>query len=219
MKSDSQLKKDVLEELKWEPSVNATHVGVEVSEGIVTLAGHVDTYAEKFHAERAAQRVAGVRALAVEMDVRLPGGLTQRSDADIARSTENALEWTTDLPKGGVKVKVESGWITLTGEVAHDYQRRAATRGLRYLLGVTGVSDQITLPPQTFSEGDVKSSIEGALQRRAKADATAIAVAVDGTQVTLTGHVSSWSERELARHSALNTRGVHSVIDNLTVSY
>jgi osmotically-inducible protein OsmY len=219
MKSDSQLKKDVLEELKWEPSVNATHLGVEVNDGIVTLAGHVDSYAEKFHAERAAQRVAGVRALAVEMDVHLPGGLSPRSDADVARSTENALEWMTDLPKGGVKVTVENGWITLTGEVDHDYQRRDATRGVRYLLGVTGVSDQITLTPQTISQGDVKSSIEGALHRRAKADAKDIVVAVDGTQVTLTGNVSSWSERELAKHSAWSTRGVQSVVDKLTVSY
>ena len=219
MKSDSQLKKDVLDELKWEPSVNATHVGVEVNEGIVTLAGHVDTYAEKYHAERAAQRVAGVRALAVEIDVRLQGGLSPRNDADIARSVENALEWMTDLPRGAVKVTVESGWITLTGEVDLDYQRRAATRGVRYLMGVTGVSDQITLTPQTVNQGEVKSSIEGALHRRANADAKEIVVAVDGTQVTLTGHVASWTDAEVARHSAWNTRGVQSVVDKLTVSY
>ncbi|CAN5579073.1 BON domain-containing protein [soil metagenome] len=219
MKSDSQLKKDVLEELKWEPSVSATHVGVEVSDGIVTLAGHVGSYAEKYHAERAAQRVEGVRALAVEMDVRLPGGLSLRNDADIARSVETALEWMTDLPRGGVKVSVESGWITLTGEVDFDYQRRAATRGVRYLMGVTGVSDQITLAPQTITQGDVKTSIEGALHRRARADARDIVVDVDGTQVTLSGHVSSWTEAEVARHSAWNTRGVQSVVDKLTVSY
>ena len=187
MKSDSQRKKDVLEELKWEPSVNASQVGVEVNEGIVTLAGHVNSYAEKFHAERAAQRVSGVRALAVEMDVRLPGGLTPRSDADIARTAQNALGWMTDLPKGSVKVMVENGWITLT--------------------------------PQNISQDDVKSSIEGALHRRAKADAKDIVVTVDGTQVTLTGNVSSWSERELAKHSAWSTRSVQSVVDKLTVTY
>jgi osmotically-inducible protein OsmY len=141
-KSDTQLQQDVLAELSWEPSINAADIGVEVKDGIVTLAGHVNTYAEKWDAERATQRVAGVKALAVEMDVRLDG-MNNRTDADIARSAENVLQWTTYLKKDAVKIKVEKGWVTLTGEVEWQYQRQAAAAAIRYLMGVSGVSGQI----------------------------------------------------------------------------
>ena len=122
MKSDSQLKKDVNEELKWEPSVNANQIGVEVKDGVVTLAGHVDSYAEKWNAESAVQRVSGVKALAVEMDVKLPG-YSVRTDADIGRSAEHALSWTSYLPKDAIKIMVEKGFVTLSGEVEWEYQR------------------------------------------------------------------------------------------------
>src|ERR1700722_10225292 len=122
MKTDMQLKQDVNAELNWEPSVNATEIGVEVKDGIVTLAGHVSSYAEKMGAERAAQRVAGVKALAVEIDIKLPG-VSKRTDTDIARSAESVLHWTSYLPKDAIKIKVESSWVTLTGEVTWDYQR------------------------------------------------------------------------------------------------
>ena len=121
-KSDTQLQQDVLAELKWEPSINAAEIGVEVKDGIVTLAGHVNTFGEKWHAERATQRVPGVKALAIEMDVKLEG-MNNRTDADIARSVENVLQWTTYLTKDSVKIKVEKGWVTLTGEVEWQYQR------------------------------------------------------------------------------------------------
>src|SRR5450755_4002741 len=147
MKTDAQLQQDVIAELNWEPSVNAAQIGVEVKDGIVTLAGHVSSYAEKYAAERAAQRVCGVKALAVEMNVNLPGS-SKRIDADIARSAENVLEWMTYLPKDCVKVKVEGVWITLSGEVAWEYQRQAAVSAVRYLMGVTGVSDQIAIKPK-----------------------------------------------------------------------
>jgi osmotically-inducible protein OsmY len=217
MKTDIQLKQDVSAELSWEPSVNAAEIGVEVKDGIVTLAGHVSSYAEKLGAERAAQRVAGVKALAVEIDVNLPG-LSKRTDADIARSADNVLLWTSFLPKDAVKIKVESGWITLTGEVAWDYQRKAAVDAVRSLLGVAGVSDQIVIKTKT-SASVVKSDIEAALQRRAKSDAQHILVDVRGGDVTLTGTVHSWSERELAANSAWMAPGVRSVVDNITVGY
>ena len=217
MKTDYQLKQDIIAELGWEPSVNAAQVGVEVKDGIVTLAGHVDSFAEKWNAEAAAQRVSGVKALAVELDVRLPGS-TQRADADIARTATNVLEWTTYLPKDAVKVMVENGWITLSGEVDWEYKKREAIYAVRYLMGVTGVSDQITVKP-AVSTNTVKADIEAALQRRAVTDAQNISVAVHGSDVTLSGTVHNWSERELAASTAWCTPGVNNVVDNINVHY
>lgn len=217
MKTDAQLQQDVIAELKWEPSVNAAQIGVEVKDGIVTLAGHVSSYAEKFDAERAAQRVAGVKALAIEMDVTLPGA-SKRNDADIARSAENVIEWLTYLPEDSVKVKVEGGWITLSGEVDWEYQRQTALSAVRYLMGVTGVSNLIAVKPKV-SLSAVKSDIEAALKRRAKSDAQNISVKVQGADVTLTGTVYSWSERDLASQAAWSTPGVRKVVDNMIVAY
>ena len=217
MKTDTQLQQDVLAELKWEPSVNAAQIGVAVKDGIVTLAGHVSTYAEKLAAERAAQRVSGVKALAIDMDVKLSGS-SMRNDADIAGAANNALQWTSSFPKDGVKVMVESGCVTLSGEVDWEYQRQAAAKGVRYLMGVTGVSNQIVIKPHVTSSA-VKSDIEAALKRRATADAQNISVEVRGADVTLTGTVHSWSERDLARHSAWGTPGVRNVVDHMNVAY
>jgi osmotically-inducible protein OsmY len=215
MKTDTQLQRDVTAELNWEPSVNAARIGVQAKDGIVTLTGHVDSYGEKWAAERGAQRVLGVKGLAVEMDVALPGS-SQRNDADIARSAENVLEWLSNVPAGSVKVKVEKGWITLSGAVGWEYQRQAATRAVRDLIGVTGVSDQIVVEAKVSST-TVKSDIEAALKRRARADSQKILVDVQGGVVTLTGTVHSWPERDVARHSAWGTPGVRKVVDKLTV--
>ena len=217
MKTDSQLQQDVIAELKWEPSVNAAQIGVEVKDGIVTLAGHVGSYAEKWDAERAAQRVSGVKALAIEMDVKLDGS-SKRIDADIARSAQNALQWMTYLPKDSVKVMVEDGWITLSGEVEWEYQRQTAAGAVRYLMGVKGVSQNIAIKTKV-SLSAIKSDIEAALKRRAHDDAQQIAVEVRGADVTLTGKVHSWSERDLATHSAWGTPGVRNVVNNITVTY
>ena len=206
MKTDTQLQQDVLAELKWEPSIDAAQIGVEVKDGVVTLAGNVDSYAAKWDAERAAQRVSGVKALAVEMDVQLSGG-SQRLDADIARSAESVLAWMSHVPSDQVHVMVEKGWITLTGQVEWAYQRDAATGAVRYLMGVTGVSDQITVKPRV-SVTAVKADIEAALKRRATADSQHITVSVVDGDVTLTGSVHSWSERDLARNSAWGSPGV-----------
>ena len=217
MKTDTQLQQDVITELAWEPSVNATQIGVEVKDGIVTLAGHVGSFIEKWEAERAAQRVAGVKALAVEMDVTLPGS-SARNDVDIARAASNVLEWSTYWPEEQVKVVVEAGWITLRGELDWEYQREAAERAVRGLMGVVGVSNQIVLKPLPALT-PVKTEIEAALQRRIHSDARHIVVAVDGAEVTLSGTVHSWSERDAARSSAWSTPGVRSVSDSLRILY
>jgi len=213
MKTDAQVQHDVAEELHWEPSVNAAGIGVEVKNGVVTLAGHVDSYAEKRNAERAAQRVTGVTALAIDIQVKLPDS-NKRTDGEIAGSVKNILEWSTHLPNDTVKVMVEGGFITLSGEVNWEYQRKSAGDIVRNLLGVTGVSNQIAIRP-AVSMVAIKSDIEAALKRRAKRDAQGISVEVRGTDVTLTGTVHSWAERELAKHSAWSTPGVLNVVDNM----
>ena len=216
MKTDTQLQQDVIAELGWEPAVKATQIGVEVKNGIVTLAGHVDSYTEKWHAERAAQRVPGVMGLAVEIDVKLPG-MSKRSDADIARSASNVLEWTTSLPKDAVKVQSENGWITLSGDVEWDYQRRLAKGAVQNLFGVVGVSDSINVRPKASTMA-VKSEIESALKRRAQDDGQQIMVDIKGGDVTLSGTVHSWSERELATRSAWSAPGVRTVVDNIMIA-
>jgi osmotically-inducible protein OsmY len=151
------------------------------------------------------------------MDVTLPGS-SRRLDADIARSAENVLQWTTSVPPECIKIKVENGWITLSGPVEWDFQRRAAAEAVRHLMGVTGVSDQITIKPRVSST-IVKSDIEAALKRRAQSHADGISVEVRGNDVTLTGIVNSWSERQLAVNSAWGAPGVHNVMDNMTVTF
>jgi osmotically-inducible protein OsmY len=217
MKTDLQLQQDVITELAWEPSVNAAQIGVEVKDGVVTLAGHVGSYGEKWEAERAAQRVAGVRALAVEMDVTLPGS-SARNDVDIARAAANVLQWSTYFAEDTIRVVVEGGWITLTGALDWEYQREAAERSVRGLMGVIGISNQIVLNP-VASILPVTADIEAALKRRIHSDARHIRVDVDGADVTLSGTVHSWSERDAARNSAWATPGVRHVADSLSVLY
>ena len=217
MKTDSQLQQDVMAELKWEPAVHAEQIGVEVKNGVVTLAGEVSSYTEKLNAERAAQRVNGVKALAVELTVKL-AEFSKRTDADIAESAKNILSWTSSLPADAVKVMVEGGWLTLSGDVEWQYQRQDAAHGVRFLAGVTGVSNQIAIKP-SLSATVVKSDIEAALKRRAAADAKTIAVDVKGGDVTLTGTVHSWAERDLATRSAWGSSGVRNVVDKMNLVY
>ncbi len=217
MKTDSQLQQDVMAELKWEPAVHAAQIGVEVKNGVVTLAGEVSSYTEKVNAERAAQRVNGVKALAVEMQVKL-SAFGKRTDADIAESATNILGWTSSLPKDAVKVLVEGGWLTLSGDVEWQFQRQDAEDSVRYLSGVTGVSNQIAIKP-ALSAKVVKTDIEAALKRRAAADANTISVDVKGTEVTLTGTVHNWAERDLATRSAWGSAGVRNVVDKMELVY
>ena len=217
MKTDSQLQQDVMAELKWEPAVHAEQIGVEVKNGVVTLDGEVSSFMEKWNAERAAQRVHGVKALAVEMKVKLSEFGT-RTDTDIAESARNILGWTNSLPADAVKVLVEGGWLTLSGDVEWQYQRQVAADCVRDLTGVIGVSNQIAVKP-SVSATVVKSDIEAALKRRATADAKAISVDVKGGDVTLTGSVHSWAERELATRSAWGSSGVRKVVDKMNLVY
>ena len=217
MKTDSQLQKDVMAELNWEPSVHATHIGVEVKDGVVTLAGNVGTYTEKWNAERASQRVAGVKAIAVELKVKLAGSGV-RTDADIAESARNVLEWTSAVQSDAVKVMVEKGWITLTGEVGWKFQKEAAADAVRFLSGVVGVIDEMTITP-SVKAAVVKGDIEAAIKRAATEDAKKITVGVSGSDVTLSGSIQSWAERDLATQSAWNSPGVSKVIDKMTLSY
>lgn len=216
MKSDKQLQEDILAELKWEPSVNAAHIGVGVDQGIVTLSGHVDSYAEKWGAERAAKRVSGTRAVAIELDVKLKSS-DKRSDADIALSAVNRMQWQTTIPKDAVQVTVENGMITLSGNVPWSYQRDAAFAAVRNLTGCVGVINQIVVKPRVNTIA-VKGDIEAALKRHATTEAQKITVVVDGDLVTLSGKVPTWSEKHLAINAAWNSPGVRSVVDKIIVS-
>jgi len=216
MKTDTQLQQDVSADLAWEPSVQAAHIGVEVKDGVVTLAGQVDNYSQKWSAERAVQRVSGVKAMTTELKVHL-AGIGKRTDSDIAQSIENVLEWTSSLPSGSVRVMIEGGWVTLTGDVDWQYQRQAATDSVRCINGVTGVSNQISIKPSTTGL-NVRADIVAALQRTAIGDAGKISVSVDGSEVTLAGTVDTWSERDTALTSAWGTLGVRNVIDLMTLA-
>ena len=217
MKTDSRLQQDVLAELKWEPAVNAAQIGVEVKDGIVALAGEVRQLRRKVERGACRPRVNGVKGLAVELKVKLPA-FGKRTDDNIARVAENILEWSSSLPADTVKVMVEGGWLTLSGDVEWQYQRQDAADSVRYLSGVTGVSNQIGIKP-SLSASTVKSDIEAALKRRAAADAKTIAVAVKGSDVTLTGTVHSWDERDPATRTAWSSSGVSNVVDKMNLVY
>ncbi|MDM0078609.1 BON domain-containing protein [Variovorax sp. J2P1-59] len=217
MKSDAMLRSDIVAELNFDPAVtvNATDIGVIVKDGVVTLSGHPTSHAEKHAIERAVQRVKGVKALAVEMSVRIPAG-GERTDADIAAAAENALEWNVLVPDDAVHPMVEDGWVTLNGRVEWDYQRRAAEVAVRNLLGVKGVTDLVEVKAR-FTPADVERKITEALQRQADRDARHIQVLVNGGQVTLRGTVKSWAERRAAQGAAWSAPGVANVVNNLLV--
>jgi osmotically-inducible protein OsmY len=215
--TDLELKANVESELKWEPSVNAAEVGVAVKDGIVTLTGHVQSYWQKIAAERAAGRVSGVRAVVNELEIRLPTS-SQRTDEDIARAALNALSWSVSVPADRIKVKVSKGWITLEGNVEWQYQKAAAEKVVRDLVGVKGVVNLIEVKPRA-STAEVKAAIEAALKRSAEVDASNIQVEADGDKVILRGTVRSWAEREEAERAAWRAAGVRSVDNRITVGW
>lgn len=215
MKSDKQLKAEVEAELEWEPAIDAAHVGVAASNGVVTLTGHLNSYAEKATIERVVSRVAGVRAVAVELDVRL-SNRDARSDTDLAGAAQNALAWNVVLPPDKVKVKAEKGWLTLSGELEWEFQRNAASNAVRPLKGVLGVTNSITLKPRAVAS-DIGTRIGAALSRHALREAGAIRVSVSGSTVTLRGRTDSLAERNAAEGAAWSAPGVTAVVSELTV--
>jgi osmotically-inducible protein OsmY len=215
MKNDEQLQSDVEQELRWEPSVCAEQIGISVKNGVVELDGHVDSYYEKWAAERAAMRVSNAKAVASEIKVELLSSAT-RTDEDIARTAMNHLEWNSSVPDT-VKVQVTEGCVMLKGTTEWQYQREEAERAVRPLKGVKWVSNEITVTPKV-SAVDVKVKIENALKRNAETDAKHITVETSDGNVTLRGYVSSWSEREEAEHAAWAAPGVTKVDDLILIS-
>ena len=211
MKTDLQIQQDVIAELKWEPKINAAHIGVEVKNGVVTLSGHVDNYAEKWAAEDAAKRVTGVKIIAVEVDVILPTS-SKKSDTEIAYAVQNSLKWNIYNLSNNINVKVEDGLVTLGGSVEWHYQKDSAENSVRFLTGVRGVFNNITVKPK-ISVFTVMADIEKALKRRAHDDAQEITVDVNGDEVTLGGKIHNWSEKNLAIDAAWAVPGVKKVID------
>jgi osmotically-inducible protein OsmY len=215
MKTDVQLKKDVSAELEWEPSIHSTEVGVAVKDGVVTLTGHLDTYAEKYAIEKAVARVAGVKAIAVEVDVKLEPG-HKRRDTEIAAAAESALKWHSLIPHERIQVKVEKGWVTLKGEVDWDYQRQNAFRAVRSLTGVVGVSNAITLKA-SITPANVTNRIHEAFTRHADREAKNVEVIVNGNAVTLRGTVDSWGERAAADVAVWAAPGITRVVNEIKV--
>jgi len=215
MRSDSQIRDDVIDQLRWEPTVTSADIGVTVRDGVATLTGTVPYYAEKLAAENAARRVAGVKAVAEEIQVELLGS-HERNDADIARAAASALTWNVWVPNT-VKVTVEKGIVTLSGEVKWEFERNTAFDAVRYLAGVKGVRDQITIKPKV-QPTEVKDKIEKAFERSAVLDAKKVKVEAVGGDVTLSGNVRSWAERDEAYWAAWSAPGVRKVANQITVS-
>ncbi len=215
MKTDKQIKQDVERELEWDPAVNAAGIGVEVRDRIVTLAGHLGSYSEKLAAEKAAQRVEGVSAVVVELDVRIRDN-DKRTDEDIASSARSLLHWTASLAEDAVRVRVEKGWVTLYGEVDWAYQRQMAENVVSHLRGVCVVVNEITVRSRATFNG-VTTKIEDALKRHAEHEAKEIVVTFDNDTVALRGRVASFSEKDITRRAAWSAPGVRNVVDELYV--
>lgn len=214
--TDKTLQQAVLDELEWEPSVNSAHIGVTANNGVVTLTGHVPSYAEKFAAERAVERVAGVKGVALDLEVRYPFE-NKSDDAEIAKRALNSLEWDISVPTDRVKVEVEKGLVTLTGEVDWQYQRLSAESAVRKLSGVIGITNLIKVKPHA-SAYEVRQKIKAALDRNAQIEADDISITTNGGKVTLSGKVHTWYERNLAEDTAWSAPGVTEVDDRLVVS-
>ncbi|HEX7191430.1 MAG TPA: BON domain-containing protein [Thermoanaerobaculia bacterium] len=215
-RQDRDLRRDVLDELDWDPEVDATKIGVTAADGVVTLTGIVRSFTDRWMAEKIAKRVGGVEGVANELHVALIDE-DRRDDTDIAISALNALEWNSRVPKDRVKVTLREGWIQLEGEVEWEFQRRASEDAVRWLRGVRGVTNAIVVNPHVSAQ-DVKQKIETAIRRNAEIDANSIHVETADTTVTLTGKVRSFAEREDAVHAAWSAPGVTRVIDHIAIA-
>jgi osmotically-inducible protein OsmY len=216
MRTDKEIKQDVEAELKWDPDIDATDVGIAVKGGVVALTGYISGYLQKYEAEKAAKRVAGVAGVANDLEVRLPK-IDQRPDPDIARDAVEAIKSHLPISCNRIKLPVGSGWITLEGEVEWNYQRETAEEAVRAIQGVKGVSNFIQLEPQA-RPSEIKKKIEDAFRRHAHIDANNIQIETYGGEVVLKGTVRSWIEREEAERAAWAAPGITKVDDRLTVS-
>jgi osmotically-inducible protein OsmY len=215
IKTDAQLQRDVIDELRFDPAVGSAEIGVAVKNGVITLTGQLESYAKKYAAIRATERVAGVRAIAEELTVVLAGSF-HRTDVDLAHAVASTLTWDVQVPDDKVKARVEAGWVWLEGEVEWQFQSIAAERAIHNLTGVRGVTNLLQIKKRP-SAPDVRERIESAFKRHAELDSKQIAVeAIDG-RVTLRGKVRSWAERQDAEFAAWSAPGVTKVDDELLV--
>jgi osmotically-inducible protein OsmY len=216
MKSDIEIERDVKEELQWDPDLDATNIAVAVKDGVVTLAGFVKSYTDRYEAEAAAKRVAGVAALANDLEVRMPS-VDERPDPDIARNAVAAIKSQLPISSEHIKVVVKNGWVTLEGQVEWQYQKNTAENAVRRIKGVKGVSNLIVLKPRA-EPGELKNKILEAFRRNAEIDANRIQIEANGSEVILKGTVRSWIEREEAERIAWSAPGVTKVEDRIVVS-
>jgi len=218
MKTDSQLQQDVIAELKWEPLLREAEIGVSAKDGIITLTGTVDGYAKKSEAEDAVKKVAGVKAVVEKIEVKYPSSWAKKDDSDIATEIVNAFKWNWEVPGEKVKARVEKGWVTLEGELEWNYQSDAALEGVRNLLGVTGVTNNIKIKSKT-EDAIEKAAIESALKRNWSLSDKDVRVTVSGHKATLSGTVDSWYQKDEAARLAWNAPGVGNVGNELVVEY
>jgi osmotically-inducible protein OsmY len=215
MRTDTEIQKDIIDELKYDPSFQDDDIAVSVRDGVVTLAGYAKSYMDKWHAERVVSRVKGVKAIANDLTVNLPTS-SERADPDIARAAVDALRWNISVPADRLKVKVEKGWVTLEGDVDWSFQKEAAERAVRSLTGVRGVTNLVAVKVRPAAQ-DVKQKIKEALARGAQFDADRITVEVDGHKAILKGTVRSYAEWRDAERAARNAPGITEVENRLAV--